>query len=93
MTLNIKEETFISSLKVLVEPGYLNVTKNSFSKNKPDESKDGKNDNALFEVLKKYKKGDIIDISSFDIREGETSPPKRYNSGSIILAWKMQGSL
>ena len=57
MTLNIKEETFISSLKVLVEPGYLNVTKNSFSKNKPDESKDGKNDNALFEVLKKYKKG------------------------------------
>lgn len=91
MTLNIKEETFISSLKVLVEPGYLNVTKNSFSKNKPDESKDGKNDNALFEVLKKYKKGDIIDISSFDIKEGETSPPKRYNSGSIILAMENAG--
>ena len=93
MTLNIKEETFISSLKVLVEPGYLNVTKNSFSKNKPDESKDGKNDNALFEVLKKYKKGDIIDISSFDIKEGETSPPKRYNSGSIILAMENAGQL
>ena len=93
MTLNIKEETFISSLKLLVEPGYLNVTKNSFSKNKPDESKDGKNDNALFEVLKKYKKGDIIDISSFDIKEGETSPPKRYNSGSIILAMENAGQL
>ena len=93
MTLNIKEETFISSLKVLVEPGYLNVIKNSFSKNKPDESKDGKNDNALFEVLKKYKKGDIIDISSFDIKEGETSPPKRYNSGSIILAMENAGQL
>ena len=93
MTLNIKEETFISSLKVLVEPGYLNVTKKSFSKNKPDESKDGKNDNALFEVLKKYKKGDIIDISSFDIKEGETSPPKRYNSGSIILAMENAGQL
>lgn len=93
MTLNIKEETFISSLKVLVEPGYLNVTKNSFSRNKPDESKDGKNDNALFEVLKKYKKGDIIDISSFDIKEGETSPPKRYNSGSIILAMENAGQL
>ena len=93
MTLNIKEETFISSLKVLVEPGYLNVTKNSFSKNKPDESKDGKNDNALFEVLKKCKKGDIIDISSFDIKEGETSPPKRYNSGSIILAMENAGQL
>lgn len=93
MTLNIKEETFISSLKILVEPGYLNVTKNSFSKNKPDESKDGKNDNALFEVLKKYKKGDIIDISSFDIKEGETSPPKRYNSGSIILAMENAGQL
>lgn len=93
MTLNIKEETFISSLKVLVEPGYLNVTKNSFSKNKSDESKDGKNDNALFEVLKKYKKGDIIDISSFDIKEGETSPPKRYNSGSIILAMENAGQL
>ena len=93
MTLNIKEETFISSLKVLVEPGYLNVTKNSFSKNKLDESKDGKNDNALFEVLKKYKKGDIIDISSFDIKEGETSPPKRYNSGSIILAMENAGQL
>ena len=93
MTLNIKQETFISSLKVLAESGYLNVTKNSFSKNKPDETKDGKNDSALFEVLKKYKKGDIIDISSFDIKEGETSPPKRYNSGSIILAMENAGQL
>ena len=44
-------------------------------------------------MLKKYKKGDIIDISSFDIKEGETSPPKRYNSGSIILAMENAGQL
>lgn len=96
ITLNIKNETFTSSLRVLVSEGYLEVAKNSFSKQKLDEAnevKDTKNDNALFEVLKKCKKGDIIDIGSFDIKEGETSPPKRYNSGSIILAMENAGQL
>ena len=47
----------------------------------------------LFEVLKKYRKGSTITFNGFNIKEGETSPPKRYNSGSIILAMENAGQL
>ena len=64
---------------------------------KEDDSADNKDDNkcdaALFEVLKKYRKGSTITFNGFNIKEGETSPPKRYNSGSIILAMENAGQL
>ena len=47
----------------------------------------------LQEALKKLKKGDKIPVDGLDIREGETSPPKRYNSGSMILAMENAGQL
>ncbi len=50
-------------------------------------------DTALFEVINTLKKGTVLPVSSLDIREGETSPPKRYNSGSIILAMENAGQL
>ncbi len=59
-----------------------------------DKSEDGgKVDVALMEALKKCKKGDKVSLNSFEIKEGETSPPKRYNSGSIILAMENAGQL
>ena len=59
-----------------------------------DKSDDGgKADAALMEALKKCKKGDKVDLTSFEIKEGETSPPKRYSSGSIILAMENAGQL
>ncbi len=47
----------------------------------------------LLHRLEKLKKGDILSIENFEIREGKTSPPKRYNSGSIILAMENAGQL
>ena len=47
----------------------------------------------MLEMLQKLKKGDIIPISEFFVKEGKTSPPKRYNSGSIILAMENAGQL
>jgi DNA topoisomerase-3 len=95
--INIKDETLYSSFKVLNTPGYLKVAQNSFSKSRTEESdeeeKDEKSGNGLSEALKKYKKGDMISLSNFEIKEGETSPPKRYSSGSIILAMENAGQL
>ena len=45
------------------------------------------------EILKKLKKGQEIDVKNYEIKDAETSPPTRYNSGSIILAMENAGKL
>ena len=93
-------EKFYSSFKVLKDEGYFKVTTFSFAKKKEDkenESKDGeetediKCDENVLNALLKLKKGDEIPYKNFEIKEGETSPPKRYNSGSMILAMESAG--
>ena len=89
ISLNVKKELFSASFKVLSKEGYLSVMKNSFAKSQDSEE----NDEATLQALKKVKKGDILPVEEFSIKEGETSPPKRYNSGSIILAMENAGQL
>lgn len=97
LTLMKEKESFFASFKVLVNPGYLQVVQYSFSKRKTAE--DGENeqetglDDALRLKLAALKKGSEIAISEINIKEGETSPPKRYNSGSLILAMENAGQL
>lgn len=50
-------------------------------------------DAGLLEAVSKLKKGMVLDVERFWIKEGETSPPKRYNSGSMILAMENAGQL
>ena len=50
-------------------------------------------DAGLMEVLNLLKKGMELPVKDAQIREGETSPPKRYNSGTIILAMENAGQL
>ena len=104
-----KKERFHSSFKVLKEEGYLPVTKCSFwkgGKNGAKETEDGAHagtdggdtaeescDEALLAALAGLKKGDKITYSGFSIKAGETTPPKRYNSGSMILAMENAGQL
>ena len=57
------------------------------------DSSDQSLDTGLFEVIKSLKKGAILQVRALDIKEGETSPPKRYNSGSMILAMENAGQL
>lgn len=95
-------ESFFASFKVLVQPGYLQAAQYSFTKKKeadkegegvPDAEKETGIDDALRLKLASLKKGMEIPISGMEIREGETSPPKRYNSGSLILAMENAGQL
>ena len=95
-------ESFFSSFKVLQEEGYLKIAAASFaSRRTPEEDKTGDQEESrelscntsLLEALQKLKKNDILAIDSLDIKEGETSPPKRYNSGSMILAMENAGQL
>lgn len=91
-------ESLFSSFKVLISEGYLKVAgipalQNRGNKNNDDETEDVKCDAAMLELLQKLKKGDIIQAGEFFVKEGKTSPPKRYNSGSLILAMENAGQL
>ena len=91
-------ESLFSSFKVLISEGYLKVagipaSQGRGNKNNDDETEDVKCDAAMLELLQKLKKGDIIQAGEFFVKEGKTSPPKRYNSGSLILAMENAGQL
>ena len=102
-----KKETFTTSGRVCINQGFLEILKpvdkeNKKKKstngeqdveNKEEENKNGENKSADLEILKKLKKGQEVLIKNFEIKEAETSPPNRYNSGSIILAMENAGKL
>lgn len=89
-----KEEQFFSSFKVLAEEGYLKATGVPGTKKGEDAGEDNENqDEGLFSFVQKLRKGMQLNVQGFQIKEGETSPPKRYNSGSIILAMENAGQL
>lgn len=92
------QEQFFSNFKVLAEPGYQAVMNYSFFKKKKeekeeDEGEEGVCDRQLLELVSSLKKGMKLPVSQMYIKEGETSPPKRYNSGSMILAMENAGQL
>lgn len=98
------KEQFFSNFKMLVKQGYLELATASFAKkeaadkNNKEEAGDGNQEQETFDenlinMVKQLKKGMEVDFDSTEIKEGETSPPKRYNSGSIILAMENAGQL
>ncbi|HEX3076189.1 MAG TPA: DNA topoisomerase [Lachnospiraceae bacterium] len=100
----VKEECFFSTFKVLEQQGYLKVTNLSFLSKKEDKESDEKGDKEdgaqedvfdadFINAMKALKKGMSLDVKDFNVKEGETSPPKRYNSGSMILAMENAGQL
>lgn len=101
LTLAVKTEKLFANFKVLLDEGYLKVSSFSFKKeanpsDKPQgdkEEADEKCSDALQRLLLGAKKGDTLSVQGYSIKEGETSPPKRYTSGSIILAMENAGQL
>ena len=87
MTLSKNGEKLFANFKYLINDGYLKVAANSFSKKKDDV----KYSPEFISRLAKIKKGDKLSVQGIDIKEGETSPPKRYNSGSLILTMENAG--
>lgn len=105
VTVNIENETFYCSGKVCVKQGFLEILKPKAMEKSTEKEKNRENegeetskekekveDNNL-EILKTLKKGQTITTKNFEIKEAETSPPTRYNSGSIILAMENAGKL
>lgn len=104
LTTKQKSESFFSSFRILLEEGYLKVITNSFdkrkeaapeggNKNEKEEGEEESFDGAFMEVVKSLKKGMLLSVKAMSIKEGETAPPKRYNSGSMILAMENAGQL
>ncbi len=88
----MEKERFFASFRTLLDEGYLKVTPTvSDNKKEKEEEQDAGAD--LSEELKKLKKGMKLPVKDIKIKEGETSPPKRYNSGSMILAMENAGQL
>ena len=93
-------EHFFANYKFLAEEGYLKVAtvapKKSAKENEGEQEIDLSQDeksSALLTMLAKLKKGQRLTLRGMEIKEGETSPPKRYTSGSMILAMENAGQL
>ncbi len=63
------------------------------AKGNGDDTQDQALDAAALDKLMKLKKGQTLPVGAFTVKEGETSPPKRYNSGTMILAMENAGQL
>ncbi len=84
-----ESEMFFTSAKVLKDEGYLKLVYKPKKKNEKDEDDDCRND--LPKALLSLKKGDEVLAAAYTIKEGETMPPKRYTTGSMILAMENAG--
>lgn len=99
VTFLLEGERFFSNFKVMLEPGYLKVAKKAMPKKEVVEDGEKENDSseqvdeAMLQALHALKKGAQVDVNKLFVKEGETSPPKRYNSGSLILAMENAGQL
>ena len=83
LTIDVDNEYFYASGKVCKKQGYLEVLKNRIKNEKDDE----------LDILTSLKKGSEIGVLGYEIKDSETSPPSRYNSGGMILAMENAGKL
>lgn len=103
VTINIENEIFNTSGKVCIKQGYLEVLKPKkedvgadaleSALSKEDNNANEKEAENNIDILNTLKKGEKINIVNFETKDAETSPPTRYNSGSIILAMENAGKL
>ena len=101
LRIDVKGEKFFANFKVLEEEGYLKVMDLSFLKKKEtsenkkeDEGEVGTPDSKdpeFIAMVQRLKKGAVLQLKGLEIKEGETSPPKRYNSGTMILTMENAG--
>ena len=88
----IGDEIFIANTKVCVERGFLDILSPVKTEGEDDETGDNQNPEYI-KMISSLRKGSKLTIDSLSIKEGETVPPKRYSSGSIILAMENAGQL
>ena len=90
----IQGEKFFSNIRILESEGYLRILgETNQSDQEKQEQKEISCDRSIIEALKNIKKGMMLPVKELIIKEGETKPPKRYSSGSMILAMENAGQL
>ena len=90
VTIEVENEQFSASGRVCEKLGYLEVAKNKPKKENVEEQPEEQNS---LEILRSLKKGEEIGVLNYETKTSETSPPSRYNSGSMILAMENAGKL
>ena len=90
VTIEVEGEQFSASGRVCEKLGYLEVAKNEPKKENTEEQSEEQNS---LEILRSLKKGEEIEVLNYETKTSETSPPSRYNSGSMILAMENAGKL
>ncbi len=90
--LSVDDEPFFASSKLLINKGYLLVSGRDIEQQDKDED-DVSCKEELLKFIEAFKVGDTISSNGYEIKEGKTSPPKRYTSGSLILAMENAGNL
>lgn len=74
------------------ERGLDRVTAGAYNR-REDEEEDSVDPKALLTLADSLKNGDEISVQGYSVKEGKTSPPKRYTSGSMVLAMENAGQL
>ncbi len=82
-----KGEAFFANFKMLKDPGYLKVTGMGGQKKETQLTEE------QIQAISSLKKGMPLPVKDYTIKDGTTSAPKRYNSGSLILAMENAGQL
>ena len=102
LTVGVEKESFFASARILKKPGYLEIANPALAAGKADANadKDNKEEEgavadpkALLKLAQTLKKGEEIEVKGYQIKQGKTSPPKRYTSGSMVLAMENAGQL
>lgn len=91
----IDNETFNMSAKLLKKPGFMEVSgiPKSSGQDNGDDNEESNSKQDIIDAIARLKNGDVVNALGFEIKESKTSPPKRYTSGSLILAMENAGNL
>ena len=91
LTIAVEREKFFVGARMLKAPGYLEIAgKRQYEEKENPEEQEG---TGLFAAAAVLKKGQTVSVNGYEIKEGKTSPPKRYTSGSMVLAMENAGQL
>lgn len=107
LVVGIGEESLFTSAKVLKVLGFLEVMGKTLDddseENEGQDNEDANPDNTtkekkkdarkMLEIAESLRQGDVLAVNGFEIKDGATKPPKRYTSGSMILAMENAGQL
>ncbi|MCR5487657.1 MAG: type IA DNA topoisomerase [Lachnospiraceae bacterium] len=97
LQIQVGHEKFFTNVKVLKEKGYLEVAGQEAEPQKKKDSgedEDAPSDSGeLLKLVSAFRKGDIVNVTGMTIKEGKTTPPKRYTSGNMVLAMENAGQL